>query len=376
MEKIKVAELKKKDVSLELQAKYFVNNEGYPIDRFHLPQLTAEMYADYILSLPNADFAKLKNANKQFETASYYYKDKAAKELVAKDFGVSSKDLSFKDYTKNERWYLHYSTEDQILEEIIPYFTPSAREEIKSSLQLQNAYTIDVELMEMLWAFCVNVIKLNKAMLLGQVEQTVNFISRLRATIAVGNCTKADVFALKEHERILNEYMGDPETVEYLRQNNDEEVFLLSYEDGKDRLDFFRTYRNLYRAIGLDFTETKLWNKYTTVNALDYFKETEDIVKWRKSYNEEGIDYLQNNAITCNVCTAPKYTEVVVSKPKAEKVTITLKKGNIIRHVLYGIGDVIKVSKKNTRAVVRFGDTFRIFAPEFETYKGIVTKLA
>ena len=290
MEMIKVAELKKEDVSVELQAKYFVNNEGYPIDRFHLPQLTEEMYMNYILSLPNEDFAKLKDANKQFETASYYYKDKASKELVAKDFGVSSKALSFKDYTKNERWYMHYSTDDQILEEIIPYFTPSAREEVKSSLQLQNSYTIDIELVEMLWTFCVAIVKQHKAMLFGQVEKTINFINRLRATIAVGNCTKKDVLELKKHERILTEYMNDSETVEFLRQYNDERVFLLNCENDKDKLDFLRTYRKLYRAIGLDITETDVWNWHITPDLLDYFEETEDIVNWRENYVDDNYD--------------------------------------------------------------------------------------
>lgn len=288
--KVKVVDLKRNDVSLELQAKYFVNNEGYPIDRFHLPQLTEEMYMNYILNLPKADFTKLKDANRQFETASYYYKNKAAKELVAKDFGVSSKALSFKDYTKNERWYMHYNTEDQILEEIIPYFTPSVREEIKSNLQLQNAYTIDIELVEMLWTFCVAIVKQHKAMLFGQVEKTINFINRLRATIAVGNCTKKDVLELKKHERILTEYMNDSETVEFLRQYDDEKIFLQSCETDKDKLDFLRTYRKLYRAIGLDFTETKLWNKHITADLLDYFEETEDIVNWRENYIDDNED--------------------------------------------------------------------------------------
>lgn len=376
MDMIKVVELERKDVSAELQAKYFVNNDGNPIDRFHLPKLTEEMYADYILSLPQADFAKLKKDNQKFETASYYYKGEISKALAAKDLGVSPKALDFEGYTKRESWYTCYSTDEQILEEIIPYFTPSVREDAQSSLQLQNAYTVDEELVEMLWAFCVGVVKQHKAMIFGQVEKTINFINRLRATIAVGNCTKKDVLELKKHERILNEYMGDPETVKFLRENNDIDIFLLKCEEDKDKLDFFRTYRSLYRAIGLDFTESKLWNEYITVDLLDYFKETEDIVNWRKSYDEEGIDYLRNNAISCNARTAPKYTEVVVSKPKIEKVSITLKKGDMIKHVIYGIGRVVKLARCGKFAVVDFGDELRAFASKFETYEGVITKLA
>ena len=45
---IKIVDLKREDVNEELASKYFATSWGSPLDRFHIPALTAEVYDEFM----------------------------------------------------------------------------------------------------------------------------------------------------------------------------------------------------------------------------------------------------------------------------------------------------------------------------------------
>lgn len=255
---IKVTELKRDEVSKELADKYFVNSYGSSIDRFHLPELMAEEYDAYM-----SEYApkSAKPANLKFETASDYYKEKIRKDIVAKDFGLDPKYVDFKDYVKDERFYEWYDTGVQIAHYNCPYMTPSVNDHSDTIRESYATGLVDVEALNMLWSFCVQAIRQHKAMLLIKVDSALQCVVRLikDSEGLKFNTAKGSRIALNSYIKFFKELLKDKEFKAYIDTHSDVDVHA---ESEVGRRDFIETYLKLYETIGLDFTETELFEKY------------------------------------------------------------------------------------------------------------------
>ena len=95
-EKINIAGLKREDFATpELRAKYFRHNNKW-LDRMHMPEPSPEEYAETAMQL----------GIKTNDVSDYYMK-KVKIAILAKDLGVSVKQLYTYDYIWNEDYYIH-----------------------------------------------------------------------------------------------------------------------------------------------------------------------------------------------------------------------------------------------------------------------------
>lgn len=263
---IKVTELKREDVSKELADKYFVNSYGSSIDRFHLPEITAEDYDAYMSEhAPKS----AKPANLKFETASDYYKEKIRKDIVAKDFGLDPKYVDFKDYIKDERFYEWYSTGLQIVHYNWIYNTPSVSDHSDTIRESYATGLVDVEALNMLWSFCVQAIIQHKAMLLMKVDNALQCaIGLIKDSEGLKfNTAKGPRIALNSYIKFFKELLKDEDFKAYIATHSDVDVYA---ESEVGRRDFIETYLKLYEKIGLDFTETELFEKYADPEDADF----------------------------------------------------------------------------------------------------------
>lgn len=255
---IKVTELKRDEVSKELADKYFVNSYGSSIDRFHLPEITAEEYDAYMSE--NAP-KSAKTINLKFATASDYYKEKIRKDIVAKDFGLAPKYVDFTDYIKDERFYEWYSTDLQILFYNMEYMTPSARDYSDTKREEYNTCDIDRVAFNKLWSFCTVCVLQHKAMLCGKIDKAIQLMNRINKDTNgfSTNTTAAAAASLKSYIKFFEELLKDKEFKEYLMTHTDADVYA---ECEATRSDFIDTYTKLYESIGFNFTETEMFKKY------------------------------------------------------------------------------------------------------------------
>lgn len=256
---IKITELKREDVSEELANKYFVNSYGSSIDRFHIPELTAEEYEAFV---SKANYKRMKPANLKFASASEYFKDKVRKDMVAKDLGYNIDLIDFSDYIKDERFYEWFDTDMQILHYNMEYRTPSVRDD--SANVVRESYAtglVDKEELERLEAFCTNVIKRNIAMLLTRVDDALDIINMLKKD-SEGlkfNVAKGPRLKLRWYINYYKKTLADEEFQELIKVFTDVDFYA---ENEATRRHFVETYLKLYEKIGLDFTETELFEKY------------------------------------------------------------------------------------------------------------------
>ena len=156
---IKVVDLKRNEVNEELANKYFVTSWGMPLDRFHLPKLTAEEYNETMESLRKElsadEIRKIREDNFSYSTATDYYKSKIQLALIAKDFGVSPKQISLKDYIYDEKFYEVFDTDMQIYYYNCIFHTPTASDDRTDKVREEyNTCPVDKELWDKLYDFC------------------------------------------------------------------------------------------------------------------------------------------------------------------------------------------------------------------------------
>lgn len=268
MLKIKIAELKRDDVSRELADKYFKSPYGQSIDRMYIPIVDEETYNSFIAEAMKEPkkygISRISEENKTYSTASKYYKEKISVSIVAKDFGVAPSFIDLKGYNKNPAFYEHYSINVQIAYDMIPYHTPSVRQDIKSSFA--NEATVDKEMFDQLYNFCSQVIKQYKAMLFSRIDKTMSLLNRIidETDGFTKNASEHTQKVLAKHYKYYKTLLEDKSFKEYIASHNDVTDFA---GDERTNMDFIETYLKLFKDIGLDFTETEEFEKYCPVGA-------------------------------------------------------------------------------------------------------------
>ena len=165
------------------------------------------------------------------------------------------------------------------------YYTPSGREEFtwKDNF-IDVGCVVDIEKVNELWRLCSKIILNYKAMFIPEISECVGFLKKLTTAESVSKGVKAKVV---KYAKQFEAYFNDEEFVEFFKSNNDFTYFVNEGNVDSDALlQYLRTYKQLYNDMGLDFTETKLWDMYITAEMLDMFEEDENITRWRKEYFE------------------------------------------------------------------------------------------
>lgn len=165
------------------------------------------------------------------------------------------------------------------------YYTPSGREEFTWKDNFVDAgCVVDIEVVSELWSLCSKIILNFKAMFIPEISECVGLLKKLTTAENVSKGVKGKVI---KYAKKFKEYFSDEAFLEFFGNNIDLKYFIK--EDSIDNdalLQYLRTYKQLYRDLGLDFTKTKLWDMYITAEMLDLFEEDEDITRWRKDYFE------------------------------------------------------------------------------------------
>lgn len=249
--KIKISALKPEDYATrpEILEKYFKHN-NVKLDRFHIPELTPERYAELV-----GDPKKLKNKdNANLDTASDYYIRKMRLTAVAKDLNCNIHQLDTTDYIWDERYYLTYNLIDNM--RIVDDWYRDHSEDERYTGNAYRAYiyedprtaTMDMELYTELYEFCISAIRQRKAMLLGKVDKCLSMLRNI-SEYTYGftqNPTKQMMASLKSYKTYFEELLSDEAMVEFLKTNNDITVYANSE---LTRSDYVDTYKALIKGL-------------------------------------------------------------------------------------------------------------------------------
>lgn len=284
-----LADLRRKDFSSrEILDKYFVNNKGYLSKTFHVPSLTREVYESVVATLRNVS-----EVNQDFTTASDYYKRKVLAIIIAKDLGVSPKNIDFTGYAFDENWYKLTSEELEL-----EYMEELFRESEKNSRSAKNLYIdeddsqdLPLDLFNALYKFCIKAICRRIAMtleiegcfstLLGIMKSTNGFSS---------NATSAQVDALKGFTQHFIRILQDEEVKKFILEHSDIDIF--------DKNDVVATYQKLFRMFSdiregsLDYCKDVFHNEKDIyedeILANEYLLVEESVT--HENYDEDNID--------------------------------------------------------------------------------------
>lgn len=249
--KLKLAALTLEDCEKCPQLKKYFRANNTDLDRFHIPEIDAERYAEIASTFRRT--SRFNEANLKMETASDYYIRKARVQALAEELGVSSSFLDTTDYCWDEKFYTVFDTMRQIdeLEDAWKdneddYRSWSAH---KIYIELDPKHSaMDYELYNSLYHFCYTMIVNRKAMLLCKVDKCISFLhSLIEYTNGFAeNVTGAQLATMRSYMNFFTETLTDAETAAWIQATNDVEVF------GKNEAlhnDYVETYRTMLRGI-------------------------------------------------------------------------------------------------------------------------------
>ena len=288
MLKIKIVELKKEDLSKELAEKYFKTAYGQEADRFYIPKLTNEAYTEFIKSYLTKSKKPINNDNLNLETATQYFKDKARKELIAKDLGISVNYIDFKDYQWSDADHEFGNENYNLAIRLDPYMTPSlsTKEYVDYKVSV-----VDVKLFNELWRVCYKAITTYKAMMLEFIEKLINLLINIQKYTDgfKTNCTKQMSASMRSYYTKIKTLLSDKEYIEWYRTTSDVELFMDN--ESTCRL-FTETYLKLFELIGEDFTKTDIWDAAVVKSKYDIFDYIEyNRVEYKDFCNDREDDY-------------------------------------------------------------------------------------
>ena len=249
--KLKLAALTVEDCEKCPQlAKYFRNgNTG--LDRFHIPEISAERYAEIAQTFKRT--SRFNEANLKYDTATDYYIRKARVQALADELGVKPSFIDLTDYTWDENWYTIYSTmrqadaiDDAWRENEDDYREWSAN---KIYIELEAKHNaMDYELFDELHELCYTAIVNRKAMLYCKIDKCLGFLSSLiEYTNGFSeNLTGAQIATMRSYKDYFTELLTNEEAREWFAATNDVEVF------GKNEAlhnDYVETYRGMLRSL-------------------------------------------------------------------------------------------------------------------------------
>ena len=245
--KLKIAALTLADCEKCPSLKKFFRNGTTALDRFYIPKISAERYAEIAANFKRT--ARFNKDNLKLETASDYYIRKARIQNVADMLGVKPSFLDLTDYTWNDDYYTVYSTIQQIeyLDEAWRCNEDDPRNWSANRVYLSadpKTYSLDKELYDMLHHICYSAVISRKAMLLCKVDKCLGFLNSL-AEYTNGfkeNATKSHVATMNNYVRFFTELLADETAAAWIASTNDVEVF------GKNEAlhnDYVETYRSI-----------------------------------------------------------------------------------------------------------------------------------
>lgn len=268
--------------------KYFVNNKGYFTKMFHMPRLTKEVYEDVVKTMK-----KVSEENMHFETASQYFKEKVMTYIVAKDFKVNPKKVSFKGYEWKEDYY-------QACDPVIAaYYAEDAFREPSEDLRnltLRDIYikhckdvSFPVELVNSLYKFCVKMIR-NRLAILLDIENCFSFLNRIiKKTEQV---TEYEVATLQNYYNRFVETLKDKEVSKFIKEDKHSDLDIF------DKYDIISTYQRLLRTLSdiregtleycRDFIHNDQCPYEDLIIANDYMLVEIDIV--HENYDEDCVE--------------------------------------------------------------------------------------
>lgn len=233
----------------ELLIRYFRVDNRY-FDRIHIPALTEEEYTKEVKSYISKGKSMSKE-NMQFDTASSYYKQKMAKERLAKDLNVSVSKLDFSSYIWNEDYFAYYDLLDSA-----DYADRKFMEEPDETPTVHDVYikfdthqsVLDKELFDELYRFCSTAITKRKAMLLMKVEQCVSTLANIieQTNGFSMNVSGNTLRTLEYYKAYFEEILSDTEYAEFIANNNDITVYAI---DSNTHTDYIETYAYLVKKL-------------------------------------------------------------------------------------------------------------------------------
>lgn len=233
-----LADLRRKDFSSrEILDKYFVNDEGYMSKTFHIPSLTKEVYESVVATLKNVSAV-----NKDFATASDYYKRKVLAIIIAKDLGVSPKNIDFTGYTFDERWYKMTDEwlEMEYMEELFRESESDSRSAKQLYIDEDDSQDLPLDLFSALYKFCIKAIRRRIAMTLEVEGCFSTLLSIMKSTNGFSsNATSAQVDALKGFTQHFIKMLQDEQVKAFILEYTDIDIF--------DKSDVVATYQKLFR---------------------------------------------------------------------------------------------------------------------------------
>ena len=249
--KLKIASLTLKDCEVCPQIRKYFRNGNTDLDRFHIPEISAEKYAEIAKSFKRT--SRFNEANLKLETATDYYIKKARVQALADELGVKPSFIDLTDYTWNEDWYTVFNTmrqadviDDAWRENEDDYREWSAN---KIYLELDAKHSaMDYELFDTLHKFCYNAIISRKAMLLCKVDKCLGFLNSLidYTNGFSENVTGAQIGIMKSYLNFFTELLENEEARAWIEATNDIEVF-----GNNEALhnDYVETYRGMLRGL-------------------------------------------------------------------------------------------------------------------------------
>lgn len=249
--KLKLAALTVEDCEKCPQLVKYFRNGNTALDRFHIPEITAEKYEEIAKTFKRT--SRFNEANLKYATATDYYIRKARVQALADELGVKPSFIDLTDYTWDENWYTVYSTmrqadaiEDAWRDNEDDYREWSANKIYIEMEAKHNA--MDYQLYETLYHFCYIAIVNRKAMLFCKVDKCLSFLhSLIEYTNGFSeNVTGAQLAIMQGYLSFFTELLENEEAQAWLMSTNDIEVF-----GNNEALhnDYVETYRGMLRNI-------------------------------------------------------------------------------------------------------------------------------
>lgn len=260
--KIYLAELTRKDFkdNPEILKKYFVNNSGYTIDRFHIPE-------------------------------------GISKKEIAEDLCIKEKNISTLGYCHYEEFYdepnilMTADFMDSVLENLSNDTENLDRNKSANKLYIEEdpkTSVVDKALFDELYKFCIKSIKLRLVMILG-IEQMISELVNIEQYTYgfTENCTEFQAKSLRKMKKDLIAKLLNKSLKEFIKTNNDITVFANS---DLNRTDYIKTYQTILRKFS-DIRDTSLEYMRDIIDNKNDFLEDEII----SNDLTETISYLEND---------------------------------------------------------------------------------
>lgn len=275
----------------EILNKYF-RFKDHALDRFHIPELTEEMYDKYICS-----FYNVKSHNLKLDTASDYYKRKVILKMISEDLGISEYDLSLKEYLWEDKYYECTDWDDNIryLEDLFREESKDRNDitakELYISSECCRKCNVDMELWNELYTICVEAIQLRIAMIFEIPGILSNLVNILEYTDGFSNfATQSQVNSLYAIKERLLKMFQSKELIAWIKEGNNDYTL---YAEGNTRNDYISTYRNMLKKLeGLRPSDDSAIVYYKDIIHNDIDKLEKEILEGNGFTELEVLGYL------------------------------------------------------------------------------------